>query len=164
MSLPIPWVTKIFDKLTLVYGRAFRARWDGLAIEDVKADWAQELSGFAENPDAIAYALKHIPADKPPTVLQFKDLCRKAPPKEFAKLAYTPDRRQYDDLQLGSKVAAVLNANRPDPKGWAWKLKEREDKGENLTQVQRDFWREALGMRGYESGKKLAEDQHKEAA
>lgn len=88
MSLPKPWIDKIFTKLALVYGREFMARWDALGIpeDEVKADWAHELEGFDKWPEAIAHALKHLPADKPPTVLQFRALCRQAPARELPQL------------------------------------------------------------------------------
>ncbi len=81
MSIPINWVDRIFEKLTLVYGREFMNRWQGLDVAAVKADWAHELDGFDKWPEAIAFALQNLPADRPPTVLQFRDMCRKAPPK-----------------------------------------------------------------------------------
>jgi hypothetical protein len=31
-----------------------------------------------------------------------------------------------------------------DPKKWAYKLKNREEKGEHLSQLQKKAWREAL--------------------
>lgn len=86
MSLPTPWIDKIFAKLSLVYGRAFFGQYEGLDMQDVKADWAHELSGFERMPEAIAYGLKHLPMDKPPNVLQFRALCRKLPPPEFKAL------------------------------------------------------------------------------
>lgn len=88
MSLPIPWIDRIFEKLTLTYGRDFVGRWEqaGVAAADVKADWAHELAGFESWPEAIAHALSHLPPDRPPTVLQFRDLCRRAPPKQHPQL------------------------------------------------------------------------------
>jgi len=82
MSLPKPWVDRIFEKLALVYGREFLNRWDGVPLDEVKADWAHELAGFGDQPQAIAYALQTLPADRAPNVLQFRDLCRRAPPPE----------------------------------------------------------------------------------
>ena len=79
MSLPIAWVEKIFRKLTLVYGRDFTARWEGLKSEDVIDDWAEELSGFANWPEAISWALQNMPEGKPPTVIEFRAICLKAP-------------------------------------------------------------------------------------
>ena len=82
MSLPMPWIDKIFMKLTLVYGRDFLNRWEGLTIGDVKTDWAHELAGFNENPEAIAHALQNLPADKPPNVYQFRAIARSLPSKQ----------------------------------------------------------------------------------
>ena len=69
MSLPLPWVDKIFLKLTLIYGRDFIGRWEGLEIADVKTDWGHELAGFENWPEAIAHALATCPPGKPPTVI-----------------------------------------------------------------------------------------------
>ena len=78
-TLPLAWVEKVFRKLTVVYGRDFMARWEGQEINDVIEDWAEELSGFVNWPEAIAWALKNLPDSKPPTVLEFRALCFKAP-------------------------------------------------------------------------------------
>jgi hypothetical protein len=141
MSLPANWVSKIFDKLTLIYGREFKARWDGMSIEDVKSDWSHELSGFADKPESIAYALKNLPPDRPPTALQFRDLCRKAPPKVLSAISYKPSGAGID---AAKSISAVITGNRPDPKAWARKLKAREEAGERLSPIQKGMWRESL--------------------
>lgn len=82
IPLPLPWVEKIFRKLTLVYGRDFTARWEGQETIHVIEDWAEELAGFARWPEAIAWALKSLPEGKPPTVIEFRALCLKAPKPE----------------------------------------------------------------------------------
>jgi hypothetical protein len=86
MSLPTPWVDKIFEKLTLVYGQSFLRRWADIDLNAVKSDWAHELSGFQQHPKAIAWALQNLPTDRPPTVLEFKFLARRAPPDELPRL------------------------------------------------------------------------------
>lgn len=86
MALPLPWVDRIFEKLALVYGQAFLARWRDLDLDAVKADWAHELAGFEKHPEAIAYGLKNLPVDRPPNVLQFRAMCRKSPPPVFKAL------------------------------------------------------------------------------
>jgi hypothetical protein len=106
MSLPPHWVDRIFEKLAVTYGREFLGRWDGIPIENVKADWAHELAGFAHLPEAIAHALKNMPADKPPTVLQFRDMCRRAPPKQILKL----DAPRADPARVKLELAKVLDA------------------------------------------------------
>lgn len=81
-TLPLAWVEKVFRKLTVVYGRDFMTRWEGQEINDVIEDWAEELAGFVNWPEAIAWALKNLPDSKPPTVLEFRALCFKAPKPE----------------------------------------------------------------------------------
>ena len=74
-TLPMQWVERIFHKLTLIYGRDFTRRWDGMPLEEVKQDWAEELGRFAGQGEAIRYALEHVPDDRPPTVRAFARLC-----------------------------------------------------------------------------------------
>lgn len=107
MSLPLPWVDRIFTKLTLVYGHDFLNRWRDLDLDAVKADWAHELSGYETQPEALAHALKYLPPGKPPTVLEFRDLARKCPPPVFKALPApeaTPEQKakvksMLDDLR-----------------------------------------------------------------
>ena len=47
-------------------------------MDEVKADWAHELDGYENSPHAIAYALQNLPL-KPPTVYEFRLICRNAP-------------------------------------------------------------------------------------
>jgi hypothetical protein len=79
MALPDSWVEKIFMKLTVAYGRDFLSRWEGLDLDLVKADWAHELDGYVNHPNALAYALENLPADKPPTAKQFRAICNTCP-------------------------------------------------------------------------------------
>ena len=82
MALNPKWIDQIFSRLTVRYGSAFLNRWTsaGIDLELVKADWAEELSGFESWPEAIKHALDTLPADKPaPTVTDFKAACYRAP-------------------------------------------------------------------------------------
>ena len=95
MTMPSSWVDKIFQKLTLTYGRDFLGRWEGIPLDEVKVDWAHELGGYEQAPHAINYALTNLPP-KAPTVLEFRAICRLAPAAEKPMLAgpsakYTPE-------------------------------------------------------------------------
>lgn len=104
MPLPQPWVDRLFEKLTVVYGRQFLDRWSGLDLDAVKADWAHELEGFAQHPEMIAYALANLPPDRPPTVLQFRDIARKMPPPKVKQLpAPAADRAKVAELLARAK-------------------------------------------------------------
>lgn len=85
MSLPMPWIEKIFQKLALTYGRDFIGRWEGIPLEEVKADWAHELSGYQQSPNAIHYALTNLPL-KPPTVYEFRAICQRAQSVEAPRI------------------------------------------------------------------------------
>lgn len=143
-SLPDPWTDRIFDKLLLTYGAEWQRKWDGLDLSAVKADWGHELRGFQQSPHAIKFALENLPAGFAPTVLQFRDLCIKAP--QYAKKALPPPTPDP------AVVAAVMGAIKPpagrDPKFWAHALREREQNGAKLTITQRTMWREALEHEG----------------
>ena len=61
----------------------------------VSHGWADELRNFGPTPDAIKHALNNMPADRPPNLLQFKELCRnglKSMPKPPAiERKYSPE-------------------------------------------------------------------------
>lgn len=84
--LPASWVDKLFQRLIGVYGREFSGQFssveDGvdIGLMNAKEVWAEELGGFVDHPEAIAYALRHLP-DRAPNVIKFRELCRHAPPK-----------------------------------------------------------------------------------
>lgn len=143
MSLPRNWIDKIFTKLTVTYGRDFASRWEGLDIDAVKDDWAEELTAYQQAPSAIAHALSVLPPEKPPTVLQFRELCSRAPqyaPKALPAPAPTPER-------LSEALARLAALEKPQTasKAWALRLQERESRSKTgLTKFQRDAWREAL--------------------
>ena len=145
MTMPLPWVEKIFRKLTLVYGRDFVARWEGQEINDVIDDWALELAGFANWPEAIGWALNNLPPDRPPTVLQFRDICRRAPGKAMPALPEPPADPERVQAEL-AKLASVPAAQRQDPKAWAHRIMARHAHGDRLSTISVRFAREALGI------------------
>jgi len=144
MSLPEAWVDRIFTKLLLVYGHQFLSRWDGLNLADVKADWGHELAAFQQHHATIAYALENLPP-KPPTVLEFREICRRGSFRtgQQAQIAHgitpaDPERVRRDVAELRGKVRKV------DPRQWARDLQAQHQAGANLTPLQVAFYREAL--------------------
>ena len=145
MSLPALWVDKIFTKLSLTYGEEFLRRYGSMSLPDVKTNWAHELGGFERLPEAIGYALQYLPADRAPTVLQFRELCRAAP--RANELALAPPKTELVSPEV---IAATRAAFKPvtrntGNKDWAYALKRREETGDRLTQAQRMMWRAAIG-------------------
>lgn len=144
MSLPLPWVDKIFQKLTLVYGRDFTGRWDGIEQDAVKADWAHELAGFQQMPDAISYGLQHLPTGKPPTVIEFRALCRKKTDESIALPLpkANPEMAAMVVAQLRRPVLQVTGN-----KDWARAIIARADAGEKVLPISLKFAKEALRPR-----------------
>lgn len=76
-------VEAIFRRLSTRYGSAWAAKWAGLPVEDVKADWARVLGG--QTKESVLYALDYLP-DFVPTAHQFREICNRAPRTEQARL------------------------------------------------------------------------------
>lgn len=70
----------------------FLDRWRGCDMANVRETWAEELAGFADQPERIGYALRSL-ADQqfPPTLPEFVAACRRAPAKDSGPaLPYKP--------------------------------------------------------------------------
>lgn len=107
------WVDSLFARLAVRYGSAWSAKWEGLDMAAVRADWAEELAGLSNWPEAISYGLAHLPIDRPPNVAQFRDLCRAAPARRPV-LSVVPQIEMSEELreQRRAEVRAKLKAVR----------------------------------------------------
>lgn len=110
----------------------------------MKSDWAHELSGFEGHPKAIAWALQNLPADKPPTVLDFKYLARRAPPDELPRL----EAPKADPERVAAELAKLAPMLKAPPKrsntDWARAIVARADSGERVSVLTLRMAREAL--------------------
>lgn len=159
MSLPLPWVDRIFEKLTLVYGQAFLARWRDVNLMAVKSDWAHELAGFAPKDGevgsgsagaaAIAYALANLDPDAPPpNVLQFRALARRAPAPEAPRLPEpkADPSRVAAELAKLKPIAEAVRTSTVDGRDWARLIVSRAAHGEAVNRTSLLFARQALGV------------------
>ena len=148
MSLPLQWVDRIFDKLALTYGQSFLGRWRDLDLNAVKSDWCHELGSFERSPHFIAYALANLP-ETPPSVANFKALCRQAPVPEVPALPLPkadPERVRAEMAKLSSIRAQSSPASTVDHKAWAKALMQRHTQGERLNPTALSMARSALGI------------------
>lgn len=106
---PSATIESIFDCMLARYGSAWRAKWQGISLDAVKADWANVLDGFS--PSAIGYGLSYLPDDFPPTASQFATICRRAlkdaKPLQLPMPEVTEAQREYV-RDLLAKVRAKL--------------------------------------------------------
>ena len=152
MSLPLQAVERLFARLNATYGRDFMTRYEGVDDMALKSSWAHELSGFVGHLHSIAWALENLPM-RAPNVLEFRELCRKAPQIESPedrrlRLEHLPagaDRVKAELAKLAPTVASVRAPQEPvDHKSWARRLLSRHEAGEVLKPIQLRYAREAL--------------------
>lgn len=126
MILRDEWIDRIFQRLTGIYGSQFTAKFkqivDGIdeGTANAKGVWAKELGNFADKPEAIAYALDHLPTEHAPNALEFRDICRRAPAKQVAEIAYVPtaeDKARH--REMSHKAAEAVQQKEFDGLLWA---------------------------------------------
>ena len=113
MSMPIKAIDRLFDRMGLTYGNEWVRKWDSAPISEVKSMWAHELDFYSNRLEDVAWALENLP-EKCPNVIEFKNLCRKAPKIEAPRLPEPkadPERRQsrhigFDQLDYSEGVTA----------------------------------------------------------
>lgn len=119
--LPDAWISKIFAKLEGRYGSLFLDRWRGCDMANVRETWAEELAGFADQPERIGYALKAL-ADQqfPPTLPEFVAACRRAPATEKQPaLSFRPDPERAKEAANRLMQQLTGKADDYDPLLWA---------------------------------------------
>lgn len=145
MSLPIQAVDRLFTRLAATYGAAWDRSLGQTPIADVKSVWAHELSGYAQNLAAIAWALENLP-DTPPNVLQFRTICRRYAPPDSPRLPEPkadPERVRAELAKLVDLKARVQSQGR-DGRGWARSIMARYQACERINPTVLRFAREAL--------------------
>jgi hypothetical protein len=144
MSLPTAWIDKIFHKLSVAYGNEFMNRWKGIDINDVKSDWSDCLTGYQQNPQAIAFALENLPDSKAPTAQEFRAICRRVPASSSPQLPEPKADPARVAAEL-AKLAPVRQANtRIDHKAWAKTILANNEAGYKLNPTTLLFAKQAL--------------------
>lgn len=138
MPLERNWVERIHTRMLARYGSAWIGVYRDIDPELVIADWADRLNGFGS--DAIRYALECLPDDAPPNAAQFARLCVRGPQSQAPLLPWP----KADPAVVTQVLAGIAKPVTRTPRQWAHDLKAREERGERLTQAQRDMWRTAL--------------------
>lgn len=150
MSLKAEIIDRLFSRLGGTYGSAWERQIGSVPVSDVKSAWAHELAGFADKLGMLAWALDNLP-ERCPNVIEFKNLARRAPVPEAARLPEpkaAPERVAAELQRLAPALASARCAasSAVDHKAWAKLLIARHDAGERLTPTCLRFAREALGV------------------
>lgn len=147
MSMPLQAVDRLFSRLTMTYGPAFTRTFEGLDLNEVKSIWSHELSYYCtqERMIDVAWALENLP-ERAPNVIEFKNLCRKAPAKQLVQIAEPkadPERLKKELARLGEIKLKTLTT-KIDHKDWAKRIVEKHNVGEKLNPTSLRFAKEAL--------------------
>lgn len=148
MSLSTKAVDRIFQRLAATYGERWDRSLGSAPMGDVKAAWAHELAGFAEHLTSIAWALEHLP-DRCPNVIEFRNLCRKAPAPELPRLPEpeaSPERLRAELAKLADVRKAARAGGDADPRAWARRIVARAEAGQPVSSLPLRLAREALGL------------------
>lgn len=146
MALDASLVEDVHAALLVRYTDAWVRKYEYVGEQNmqlVRDDWAEVLDGLS--PEALWHALKNLPATFPPNAAEFRDLAReyKAPAKAETKRLEAP--RYHDSKRWREAFERLGELQRErGPLTWAYELQEREKRGDDLLQSQRDAWRKAL--------------------
>lgn len=140
-------IDQLFETLLETYLAAWERSLGGVPVDKVKGVWAAKLHGFKVSD--IKYALNNLP-NNPPSIFQFRDLCRAAPRRAVLELARPlPTQDQIEQLGEFSRRMheALKEMEAADPLEWAYRLQRRHKAGERLKPYLVRSYREALGIR-----------------
>lgn len=115
-------IDRLFERLSMTYGISWDNSIGSAPLNEIKTFWMNQLSGFMQSKEsmmAISWALNHLP-ERPPNLVQFKNLCYQAPAVERPQLPSPP----ADPERVKHELAKLAGMSKPkhDPKDWARKI------------------------------------------
>jgi hypothetical protein len=150
MSLPMTVIDRLFQRMAATYGAAWDRSLGQTPLADVKTAWAHELQGFGSRLESVAWALENLP-ERCPNVIEFRNLCRKAPEPERPKLPDPPANPQRLRAEL-AKLQPIIDAARRavtvDRLAWARRIVARREAGERIAMGTFNIAAEALRKSG----------------
>jgi hypothetical protein len=94
-------IDAIWNKMLVTYGSEWSRKFGDQPLDEVKGAWADDLRGFTV--EQIKYGLSML-GERPPNLIQFKDLCKKAP-QYFDSLQLLQTNLQLSWLNLDQRQA-----------------------------------------------------------
>lgn len=137
MSLPTKAIDRLFERLAATYGAAWDRSLGATPVCDVKTVWAHELAGYGDRLADVAWALENLP-ERCPNVIEFRNLCRRAPAPEVPRLPEPkadPERVRAEFAKLADlrdSMAATAKSGVRNVE-WAHRILARRDAGEKIS-------------------------------
>jgi len=116
-------IDRLFERLSMTYGISWDNSLGSAPLNEIKSHWMHELSGFLKSKEsmmAISWALDHLP-ERPPNLVQFKNLCYQAPAVERPQLPSPPADPEKVQQEL-AKLTPFRMGPGVDPKAWAKRI------------------------------------------
>jgi hypothetical protein len=141
-------VEHVFKSMAAMYGAAWDRSFGATPMKDSKTAWAFQLGQFTHSQTAkraILWALQNLP-DFVPSAIAFRNLCRSAPSVMVPALPAPkadPVRIASELAKLGQAKAIAVSPH--GMKAWVYRLKERHDRGEELSPTQLRYGHDVLG-------------------
>jgi hypothetical protein len=109
------YMDRLFFKLHGLYGQDFVRKYslgriennEDVGITNAREVWAEELAGFHDQPEAIAYALQHVDPKHVPNAPEFRELCRQGARKADDKPALPALERKFTPEELEANKARI---------------------------------------------------------
>tara|TARA_R110000822_G_scaffold144611_8_gene283418 strand:+ start:1982 stop:2419 length:438 start_codon:yes stop_codon:yes gene_type:complete len=117
-------IDRLFERLSMTYGIAWDNSIGTAPLNEIKLFWLHELSAFMQSKEsmmAISWALNHLP-ERPPNLVQFKNLCFQAPAVEKLQLPAPPADPARVSKELSKLADMRITNKKVDPKDWARKI------------------------------------------
>lgn len=152
MSLPTQVIDRLFSRLAATYGAGWDRSLGQTPLSDVKTAWAHELQGFTARLESIAWALENLP-ERCPNVIEFRNLCRRAPAPEAPALPEppaNPQRLREELAKLQPILEAAAKANSDDRLCWARAIVSKRQQGMRVAHGTYNIAAAALHARGVE--------------
>ena len=116
-------IDRLFERLSMTYGIAWDNSLGTAPLNEIKSFWMHELSGFMQSKEsmmAISWALGNLP-ERPPNLVQFKNLCYQAPAVQKPQLPAPPADPELVKQEM-AKLAPLKMGHGVDPKAWARRI------------------------------------------
>ena len=143
--LPPKVIDKLFFRLSNVYGSQWTNLWRDNDIDEVKELWRDELGYFANNLEAFAWALAHLP-ERVPNLVQFKKLCFDAPMVNQA-LAIDYGKPAPIPQEIAQELKKITAPREFDHKAWAHRVLNDANNGIKRAPLSIRFAKEALNIK-----------------
>lgn len=129
MPLNLRFVKEIHARLAVRYGTAWSAKWAGLSVEAIEADWADQLDGM--KPEGIRKALQSLPVEFPPTAPGFRALG--VIREDASPLIALPPPDLVGLRRIAQSLAPIVN-HQEQPSEWMARL-DRDVKDGNASRA-----------------------------